>query len=51
MYERTYKGTGIGGANPIEILDRLTIGSTNYTLTEITRDFIENEMSVKAVEY
>jgi hypothetical protein len=51
MYERTYVGTGIGGDYPVEILDRVTIDSVNYTITEIKRNLIDNELSIKAVEY
>jgi hypothetical protein len=51
MYERTYVGVGIGGTYPVEILDRVTIDSVNYTITEIKRNLIDNELSIKAVEY
>jgi hypothetical protein len=51
MYERTYSGTGLGGSFPLEILDKVTINGNDYTVIEITRDLLKNEMTIKAVLY
>ena len=50
MYERTYVGIGFG-TRTVELVDKLTINSTDYTITEIKRNLVENEISIKAVEY
>ncbi|GEM_PF-3252796 len=50
MYERTYRGVGIG-TNPIKLLDKLQIGGTDYPIFDIERDFVANTIKVKCVEY
>lgn len=50
MYERTYRGVSLGAVS-IQLFDVLTIGVVNYTIIEITRDLVENEMTLKLVEY
>jgi hypothetical protein len=51
MYTRTYEGTGIGGSNPVEILDQVTIDGTDFTIISIQRDLLANEMTLKMVEF
>lgn len=51
MVTRKYAGTGIGGASPVEILDRLNVGGVNYTIIDIKRNLVTDEMTVRAVSY
>lgn len=51
MYTRTYEGVGIGGANPVEILDQVTINAIDFTIISIKRDLVANEMTLKLVEF
>lgn len=49
MWERTYRGTGIG-VNPLNILDRVAIGGRNWSVIDIQRDIVANEMTAKMVK-
>lgn len=48
LYSRTYQGTGFG---QLSLMDRLTINGSDYTVIEIRRRLVENEMQVKAALY
>ncbi len=50
VFERRYSGVGIG-ANSVKLLDKLTIGGTDYPIFDIERDFVRNEIKVRCVEY
>ena len=53
-YQRTYHGVGLGNYSDVPtlgILDSSVINGANYSVVEIRRRFIQNEMDVKAVQY
>jgi len=50
MYDRSYQGVGIG-MNPVNLLDKLVINGEQYSIFEIERDLIANEMKIQCVQY
>jgi hypothetical protein len=49
--ERTYHGVGLLGAKKVKQLDRLEVDNTRYTIIDIERDLVKNEMKTISVEY